>query len=319
MKKRTKNSKHATWFKLLLTGLLSLLLLLVWVGSDKNAASDLLTMMPKQEAPSIQEDIGQIIAPLLKEDTFVLTFEDELPDPIYKVTEKEHRPVTFADDSQHQLALIIDDVGYSLKPLRRLLELPFTLTISILPDAPHAAEAARMAYQHGAKVMLHMPMQTSNPKYQQKMEKFYLHTGMNKQEFTQVFEQALEKIPHVEGINNHMGSLLTADKKSMSWLMELCQKHDLFFIDSRTSSQSVAAAVARSSGVSWNKRDIFLDHSVKEEDLQKAWDSALSCVKRNDHCVMLAHPHPETLDFLETKLLGLNHQDFVPITQLLRD
>jgi polysaccharide deacetylase 2 family uncharacterized protein YibQ len=246
----------------------------------------------------------------------VLTFEDELPDPVFQGSTKpaNEQPARH----RHVLSLIIDDVGYDLRALERLLALPYTITVSVLPDAPYARQAAQMAYQHGATVMLHMPMQTTNPKYQKKMEKFYLSQDMDKQTFTTVFEDALAKVPHAVGINNHMGSALTADETSMRWLMELCQKHGLFFIDSRTSASSVAAKMARQLGVAWNTRDIFLDHSVSPDALQHAWASMLSCVKRNDHCIMLAHPHKETLDFLEKQAQGLSPQSFVSITETLK-
>ncbi len=105
----------------------------------------------------------------------------------------------------------------------------------------------------------------------------------------------------------------------MQWTMELCKKHGLYFIDSRTSSKSVAARTARNAGIPWNNRDIFLDHSVEASALQHAWDSALKCVKSSDHCIVLAHPHPETLDFLEQHAKGLSSQSFVPVNQVLRN
>jgi len=263
-----------------------------------------------------QDDaIAKVIAPIVDtqpDDTFTLTFEDELPDPTIPTNNVNDKNGT----QRHVLSLIIDDVGYNMQALRRLIALPYTVAVSVLPDSPHAKEAAQMAYQHGITVMLHMPMETTNPKYQKKMEDFYLHTAMSKSVFTQVFEDALAKVPHAIGVNNHMGSALTADMKSMQWLMELCQKHGLFFIDSRTSAQSVAANVAQDAHIPWNARDIFLDNSVQEKDLQHAWDSAMGCIKRNDSCIMLAHPHPESIAFLEQQTL--NPQTFVNIQSILR-
>ncbi len=264
------------------------------------------------------DSIAKVIAPMVNkhekqaEEKFTLTFEDELPNP----TTPTNNANDNSDEQRHVLSIIIDDVGYNMQALRRLIALPYTVAVSVLPDSPHAKEAAQMAYQHGLPVMLHMPMETTNPKYQKKMEAFYLHTAMSKSVFTQVFEDALAKVPHVIGVNNHMGSALTADKKSMQWLMELCQKHGLFFIDSRTSAKSVAANVAQDEHIPWNARDIFLDNSVQENDLQHAWDSAMGCIKRNDSCIMLAHPHPETLSFLEAQSLGT--QSFISIEKLLR-
>ncbi|MDQ7004995.1 MAG: divergent polysaccharide deacetylase family protein [Ghiorsea sp.] len=259
-------------------------------------------------------NIGKLIKPIIQsEDTFTLVFEDELPEPITQSDSMDTKP----QQKRHKVALIIDDVGYDMKALQRLLALPFTITVSILPDSPYAKQAAQIAHQHGVTVMLHMPMQTTNPKYTQKMEAFYLHTGMGKPEFTQVFEDALSKVPYVAGINNHMGSALTADKKSMQWLMALSKKHDLFFIDSRTSSSSVGKDVAKTSQIPWNVRDIFLDHSVEAEALRHAWQSALKCAKRNDHCIMLAHPHPETLAFLENNILAEDYHRFINISDVL--
>ncbi len=288
-----------------------MLLALLWVGSSLLTSKD--GNQPPMEAA--QDDaIATVIAPIMDtqpDAAFTLTFEDELPEPTTPIdhTQAQHAP-------RHILSLIIDDVGYNMQALRRLIALPYAITVSILPDSPYAKEAAQMAYQHGIPVMLHMPMETTNPKYQKKMEAFYLHTAMDKATFTQVFEDALAKVPHVIGVNNHMGSALTADKKSMQWLMELCKKHGLFFIDSRTSAQSVAAKVAQDAGIPWEARDIFLDNSVQEDDLQQAWDSAMGCIKRNDACIMLAHPHPESITFLEQRTL--NPQTLVSITSVLR-
>ncbi len=321
-KKKTKKQQQKQkqlWFKASLVGLLALLMLLVWFGSGKPRT--LTTSLSSDTKAAMPHDSGirNVISPLLAEETFVLRFEDELPDPVYKNDTASKKSAPLIHEKRHQLALIIDDVGYDLHALRRLLELPFTLTVAILPDSPHAAEAARMAHQHGLKVMLHMPMQTSNPKYQQKMEHSYLHRGMTKKEFFNAFETALEKVPYVEGVNNHMGSLLTENKRSMQWLMELCKTHNLYFIDSRTSATSVAAASAGNAGIKWNERDIFLDHSVEADALQHAWESALHCVRTNDSCIMLAHPHPETLDFLERHAQGLSAQSFVAVDQLLKN
>lgn len=256
-------------------------------------------------------------APRPESEFFELTFEDELPNP---VAEQPIHDTSAPHDKRHLLALIIDDVGYDMRALEQLLQLPFTITVSILPDAPYAEEAARMAHQHGAKVMLHMPMQTANLKYVDKMERFYLHDGMNKSQFTKVFEDALGKVPYAEGVNNHMGSKLTEHPPAMRWLMTLCEKHGLFFVDSRTSSHSVAAHIADDANIDWDSRDIFLDHSVAIEALKHAWASAHDCAARNDHCVILAHPHRETIYFLANQQEN-SHQyfsSFVSITQVLK-
>ncbi|MDQ6988352.1 MAG: divergent polysaccharide deacetylase family protein [Mariprofundaceae bacterium] len=321
------------WLKLLLACLFSLLLVLVGLATmdvPNSGHQARLSDAPSEFLPTDQASLSQVIRPLLPQEAFI--YEDALPDPVPEPI-PEHLPVTLSELSPEpknkqaqqanlndvgQLSLVIDDVGYNLNALQRLLALPYTITVAILPDAPHAQEAARMAHQHGVTVMLHMPMQTSNPKYQQNMERFYLHQGLSKTEFTQVFEDALAKIPYVQGINNHMGSLLTSDAKAMSWLMELCEKHDLFFLDSRTSSVSVAAEKAREQGLAWNKRNVFLDHKTDTASLQHAWNASLDCVQQKKQCVMIGHPHAETVAFLERQQHQLLPTFLVSITAVLK-
>ncbi len=291
------------WLKLLLAWLLVLLIALAWLASINNPALMVekpIAIEPSEPEITSDEELSQIIAPILNDETFI--FEDVLPDPIPQATvtkKKEDVAPVYKQHTNQQLALVIDDVGYDLHALKRLLALPFTLTVAILPDSPHAKAAAKMAHEHGITVMLHMPMQTTNPKYQQRMERFYLYKGMTKAKFTQVFEDALAKVPYVTGVNNHMGSLLTSDSQSMQWLMELCRKHKLFFVDSRTASTSVAAQEASQHGLAWNKRDVFLDHKTDLSSLQTAWSAALDCVKKKQQCIIIGHPHQETLNFLE--------------------
>jgi polysaccharide deacetylase 2 family uncharacterized protein YibQ len=315
-KKKTKKPDRT---KLILIGLVLVIVCMLVAASYMFMASQAGNEPPMEQNFSHEDSIAQVIAPMVAEegtqteDTFTLTFEDELPNPTTPATDSKAQEVT----KRHVLALIIDDVGYSMQALRRLIALPYPLTLSILPDAPYAKQAAQMAYQHGITVMLHMPMETTNPKYQSKMEDFYLHTTMSQPVFTQVFEDALAKVPHAVGVNNHMGSALTADKKSMQRLMQLSAKHNLFFIDSRTTAKSVAADTAQEAHIPWNARDIFLDNSVEADALTHAWDSAMACVQRNDYCIMLAHPHPETISFLEKMTAENQDITWVDIKEVL--
>lgn len=298
--------------------LLMLLITLILVSSNRDNSSRLSSMLSTSThaGTPAEDEIGQMISAIEEQEVYTPTFEDALPEPMFQ---KAAAPVEVVAEKRHLMGLIIDDVGYSMKAMRRLVQLPFAVNVAILPDSPYAKESAQMAYQHGLTVMLHMPMQTSNPKYQQKMERSYLHKDMSKDEFISAFEEALAKVPHVQGVNNHMGSLLTENKQAMQWMMELCKKHNLFFIDSRTSSKSVAASEADQAQIFWNQRDVFLDHSVEAAALEHAWSSALHCTETSDHCIVLGHPHPETLDFLEHGIHGLGTQFFVPIRQILKD
>lgn len=218
------------------------------------------------------------------------------------------------------IAIIIDDVGYDLHALERLLELPVPVAISILPDSPKAVEAARMAHRHDNTVMLHMPMEPANPKYRAKMDGSFLRGNMDKATIQSKLEHALDKVPYVKGLNNHMGSYLTTLEEPMNWVMEVSQHHQLFFVDSKTAGKSIADQQAKAYGLVWGKRSVFLDHSEKYEEMEKSWLSALSCAEKGHGCIVIGHPHESTLRFLEHKSRELNSEQeklFKPVSALL--
>lgn len=215
------------------------------------------------------------------------------------------------------IALVMDDVGYDLKALKRVLALPFPVAISILPDAPGAAKAATMAHEAGEIVMLHLPMEPTSPKYRSRMTDAFLRTDMNEAQVRERTILALKQVPYVVGINNHMGSLLTTLEAPMQWVMDICRERSLFFVDSKTSNNSVAANVASEYGLAWGSRRIFLDHTVDAEDLKMAWGAAVRCAEQKGSCIVIAHPHAETLSFLEQQMTEKDHRFIRPVTSML--
>ena len=199
----------------------------------------------------------------------------------------------------HGLALILDDVGYDLTELRRALALPYTMAISVMPDAPYARQAAELAHTAGHVVMLHMPMEPDSVLLQKRMDGSFLRVGMPDARIRTLMLQALSEVPYVQGVNNHMGSLLTSKAGPMAAVMQVCREKHLFFVDSRTSAASVAAKMAARAGVPWTSRQVFLDDKTDEAYLQRMWNKALACEQRYGACVVIAHPHPKTIDFLE--------------------
>jgi polysaccharide deacetylase 2 family uncharacterized protein YibQ len=241
-----------------------------------------------------------------------------------ELTEAKHlqapKDVSAAKQNGHPepgIALVLDDVGYDLKALKRVLALPFPVAISILPDSPKAAEAATMAHEAGKVVMLHLPMEPTTPKYRARMTDAFLHMNLNEAQVRERFYLALQQVPYVTGVNNHMGSLLTTLEAPMKWVMQVCKEHSLFFIDSKTSHNSVAANIASQYGLAWATRRIFLDHTVEAEDLRLAWGAAVRCAEQKNSCIVIGHPHAETLNFLEQQVAEKDYHLIHPVTSML--
>jgi len=218
--------------------------------------------------------------------------------------------------SRHGIALILDDAGYDLDAVKRLLDLSVPIAISILPDAPFAHQSAILAKQAKQVVMLHLPMQPENATL--RMGDDFLHVGMSEEDVHRTFLRNLEKIPYVEGVNNHMGSKLTQLDMPMRWVMQTCQEKGLFFVDSRTSARSIAAKVAKTSGLAWASRSIFLDHDMSLAAMQRAWQQARKCAAKKFRCIVIAHPRAKTITFLENYLTREDAANMVSIKQLLQ-
>ncbi|MCL1079595.1 divergent polysaccharide deacetylase family protein [Parashewanella spongiae] len=203
-----------------------------------------------------------------------------------------------------QIAIIIDDVGYQQSD-RKVLSLPSQITLSILPFTPLANELADAAHQKGHEIMLHFPMQSLNGK---RLGLGGIDSSMNKQQINKTIEQAILSIPQAKGLNNHMGSLLTQLELPMSWVMETLNRHKLYFIDSSTTRYTRARIVADRFDVPNLKREIFLDNDLSQQGLEKQFKLLFTSAKNKQKVVVIAHPHKQTINFLNANLHRLTQE-----------
>jgi len=206
-----------------------------------------------------------------------------------------------------KVAIIIDDVGFDVELARSFLDLKLPLTLSILPTAPHAQAIAREAMGKGAEVLLHLPMEPKEsngdgPGSGALLEK------MGEEEFVETLNGHLSRIPGIKGVNNHMGSLLTEREDKMVLLFRELRKRHLFYVDSRTTPQTVASRVATEMKVPVASRSVFLDHDLSQEAMKVQWERLLAMARQHGHAVVIAHPHRETLVFLREHLQDLRSE-----------
>jgi len=221
-----------------------------------------------------------------------------------------------ARSSEPQLALIIDDLGYSMIDGRRAIALPGPLTVAVLPFTPNAGALASLAAAAGKEVILHQPMQSDSASSSAPGE---LTAQMSDAELRAHFGLALAQIPQAIGVNNHTGSLLTAQRRPMRSLMEEVNARGLFFLDSRTTAATVAHDVAEEAGVPALRRDVFLDHSIDARDIAREFERAIGIARRQGFAVLIAHPHELSLRFLEAELPLLAGRGIrqTPLTRLI--
>ena len=213
---------------------------------------------------------------------------------------------TSAIAEDHKLAVIIDDLGYSIERGKRALALPGPMTVAVLPFTPHAQTLAAMANDAHVDVLIHQPMQSLALAYD---DEGTLTTAMSAEVFRASVGRSLDAVPYAVGVSNHTGSLLTTYRDAMGWFMTEVDHRGLFFVDSRTTHHTVALEVAINHGVPATKRDVFLDHVMDRSAMEQQFARALGIARRQGHAVLIAHPHDLSLEFLEQVLPGLADYD----------
>jgi polysaccharide deacetylase 2 family uncharacterized protein YibQ len=199
-----------------------------------------------------------------------------------------------------QLAIIIDDLGYDRSADDAVLSLPHPLTVSVIPHLPLSRETAEQAHQRGYQVLLHMPMQPDSTTVQQ--EAIELRPGMNGSEVQQALSGMLETVPFAAGVNNHEGSRATSDRQLMGELMPMLRERKLFFIDSRTSAQTVAYQMAEQDDVLASYRKVFLDDTPTRKAVLMQLSQAEKDARHDGWAIAIGHPHPETVGALRDAL-----------------
>jgi polysaccharide deacetylase 2 family uncharacterized protein YibQ len=201
------------------------------------------------------------------------------------------------------IALIIDDLGNHRDYDQQAIMLPGPVACAFLPHGRHTRQLALQAHSHDKEVMLHLPMQAVNDTLP---ERGTLTLDMTRLELQRVLSKDLDAVPHVSGVNNHQGSLLTRHPGHMSWLMQAIRQQDgLFFVDSRTTSTTVARKLAHEHGVPSIERNIFLDHDRDVENVRAQFRRLLDIAREHGTALGIGHPYPETLAVLEEEIAAL--------------
>lgn len=225
--------------------------------------------------------------------------------------------LTLPPTATRYIAIIIDDIGYIDSLGARAVALPDDVTFAVLPHTPFGAALAESAHHNGKEVMLHAPMSNLA---NMPLGPGGLTPALSKEEFVSTLSQALDAVPYLKGINNHMGSELTAQEGPMHWVMETLQGRDLYFVDSYTTAASVAGRIAREENIPTLTRNVFLDNVQTHEDIDREFQRLLQVARDKGFATGIGHPYEATLDYLEKALptLTLLDIELVPVSEMIR-
>ncbi|OQY51530.1 MAG: hypothetical protein B6230_04570 [Desulfobacteraceae bacterium 4572_89] len=234
--------------------------------------------------------------------------EKSLHPIIYEVFEdvdhshvKKKPVVPEAGDDIPRIAIIIDDIGYDRQMAMELYDLDPGITFSVLPFSPFGNSISQKLHAKGAEIMLHLPMEPVeypevNP------GPGALLSSMTPDILLDQLRKNLQDVPGAAGVNNHMGSKLTAQSDKINQIFTILKKEDLFFIDSRTSPVSQGKASARLLKLKFAQRDVFLDNVQDITYITGQLQSLIRIAKKHGTAIGIGHPYKTTLHTLEIEL-----------------
>lgn len=242
------------------------------------------------------------------------------PDP--PAPEVIEPPVTAVDAvseperARARIAIVIDDLGRSVSDLSVLETFGVPLAYSVLPFEVLTAEVVAEINRNGWEMLCHLPME---PRSGVDPGPGALTSMMSTDELAAATRAALSAVPGAVGVNNHMGSTLSADERSMNAILEVVGERGMFYLDSRTSAESVAYRSAIEHGIPAAERQVFIDAEIAVEAIEEQFDRLLRLASERGAAVAIAHPHRPTLEVLAYRIPDAvaRGYEFVPVSFLL--
>ena len=264
----------------ILTSIIVILLIIMKKMDDEKKVQDLENRMVEVESRKEEEDVSDTILP-------------EKPTPIMRGV----------------IGIVIDDFGYRNDEISDgFLELDARLTYAIIPGHRYSTSFGEKAVESGHEVIVHMPMENTGKTYGE--EEFVLMTAMDNETIQRRLNSAIEEIPTAIGMNNHQGSKASADQNIMSNVAKVMKERGLFFLDSRTTIETIGETTMEVFGVPTARRNIFLDNEDDEEKIEK---QLMKLVKRSEEvgsAIGIGHVKPKTLNVLSDQIPKLKKKGY---------
>lgn len=186
-----------------------------------------------------------------------------------------------------KLVFIFDDGGHNLEQLEKCVTLPFPITVAVLPRLAHSKDAAARVRKSGNEVILHQPMQSVNLKIDP--GKGAITPNMDEETIRSTVLANIYEIWPITGMNNHEGSLITADAEKIAAVMKICSQEGIYFLDSRTNSESKVRYVSSVLGYPYYERNIFLDNTKVRKDILSEIEKGVNIANKNGVAIMIGH------------------------------
>lgn len=222
----------------------------------------------------------------------------------------------FPASARPKIAIIIDDMGLNRPQSRAVVALPGQLTLAYMPYAEQVEQQTKQARAQGHELIVHMPMEPddmahNNPGPDALLEK------LPQAENVARLQRNLGKFDGYIGLNNHMGSALTADRNALLPIMQEVKKRGLWFLDSKTAPNSKAAQIAAELHIPYAERDVFLDNTQSVPAILAQLRALEKAANNRGYAIAIGHPHAQTVAALRQWLPTVKNFELVPLSAII--
>ena len=225
--------------------------------------------------------------------------------------------VGVAADDRPQISIVIDDLGVVKSRTFDIIKLDASLTLSFLPYAPDLKNMTRYAREQGHELMLHLPME---PKGDKDPGPHAMLTGVSDEKILAELSFNLAQFDGYVGLNNHMGSAFTENRRGLDLILKEVGKRGLLVLDSRTSKKSLFAGMAADRNIPNVTRDFFLDNEQDVDYILGQLKKLEKMALRRGSAIAIGHPYDETIAALSIWLPSLKEKGIVavPLSALVK-
>ena len=238
---------------------------------------------------------------------------------VFKNKEEDKLNKKYSSASLGEISIVIDDFGYRNDDVSDgFLKINANLTYAIIPGHNYSTSFGEKAVNAGYEVIVHMPMENTGKTYGE--EKFVLMTDMDSETIKRRINNAFSQIPTAIGMNNHQGSKASADQHVMSNVAKVIKEKGLFFLDSRTTVETVIVTTMEVFGVPTAKRNIFLDNEDNELEIKKQLQKLVKKASKDGSSIGIGHAKRNTLRVLKEEIPKLQKRGFkfVFVSEMVR-
>jgi len=218
-----------------------------------------------------------------------------------------------------RIAIVVDDFGYTTGNLDDFYSIGLPLTFSILPNLEFSGYVAESARSRGYEVILHLPMEAQNGSLNK--EKNTILTTMTASEISRILDESIDSVPGIKGVSNHTGSKATENEAVMRTVLTDLKKRKLYFLDSKSTANSVCLKAAKATGIMFAERDIFLDNESNPAYIKGYLDKLVEKARARGYAIGICHDRPVTAQVMKEMLPKLAKEgiEFVPASRLAED